>query len=149
MSTNSTPQSAAEAKVRESFARQSMMETMGAALVDLAPGRCVIRAPIAPHLQQQHGAAHAALSFALGDTAAGYAALSLMPEDSEVMTVEIKINLLSPAVGDALEAVGTVVRAGRRLSVVSAEVFALNGAGRKPVAVLQGTMIPVAPESVG
>jgi uncharacterized protein (TIGR00369 family) len=85
------------------------------------------------------------VAFTLGDSAAGYAALTLMPPEVEVMTVEMKVNLLSPAVGDSLEAIGEVVRAGRRLSVVRAEVFALSGAGRKTVAVLQGTMIPVDP----
>ncbi|GAB1377629.1 MULTISPECIES: PaaI family thioesterase [Pararhodobacter] len=134
-----------DAKARASFARQTMMQTMGAELIETAPGRCVIRAAIAPHLRQQHGAAHAGLAFTIGDSAAGYAALTLMPEDSDVMTVEMKINLLSPAVGEALEAVGQVVRAGRRLSVVSAEVFALTGETRKSIALLQGTMIPVAP----
>lgn len=132
---------AIDAKVRASFAAQTMMRTMGAELVSVEPGRCVIRAPIAAHLKQQHGAAHAGLAFTLGDSAAGYAALSTMALESEVMTVEMKINLLSPAVGEALEAVGTVVRAGRRLTVVSAEVFALTGAARKPIALLQGTMI--------
>ncbi|WP_068301085.1 PaaI family thioesterase [Pararhodobacter sp. CCB-MM2] len=135
---------ATEARVRDSFARQTMMDTLGATLTALAPGRCVIRAPIAPHLKQQHGAAHAGLAFTLGDTAAGYSALSTMAGDTDVMTVEMKINLLSPAVGEALEAVGEVVRAGKRLTVVKAEVFALQGDSRKPVALLQGTMIPVA-----
>lgn len=130
-------------RVRASFDRQSLMVTLGARLVTVAPGRCLLRAPIAAHVLQQHGAAHAALAFALGDSAAGYAALSQMPDEAEVMTVEMKINLLSPAVGEALEAEGRVVRAGRRLTVVSAEVFALTGAARKPVALLQGTMIPV------
>ena len=130
-------------RVRASFDRQSLRVTLGARLVTVEPGRCLLRAPIAAHVLQQHGAAHAALAFALGDSAAGYAALSQMPDEAEVMTVEMKINLLSPAVGEALEAEGRVVRAGRRLTVVSAEVFALTGAARKPVALLQGTMIPV------
>ena len=71
--------------------------------------------------------------------------MSLMPESREVMTVEMKINLLAPAIGDTLEAIGEVVRAGRRLTVVRAEVFALTGDTRKSVALLQGTMIPVDP----
>ena len=94
---------------------------------------------------QQHGAAHAGLAFMLGDSAAGYAALTLMPEGVEVMTVEMKINLMAPAVGEALEAVGSVERTGRRLSVVRAEVVAVTGGRRKTVALLQGTMIPVDP----
>lgn len=130
-------------RVRVSFSQQSMMATVGATLIDVEPGRCVLRAPIGAHVLQQHGAAHAGLAFMLGDSAAGYAALTLMPRDAEVMTVEMKINLMAPAVGDALEAVGTVVKSGRRLSVVQAEVFALSGAHRKTIALLQGTMIPV------
>lgn len=134
-----------EARIRASFDRQTMMQTLGAQLIAVAPGRCTLRAAIGGHVLQQHGAAHAALAFALGDSAAGYAALGLMPDGAEVMTVEMKINLMAPAVGEALEAVGTVVRAGRRLSVVTAEVFALTGTTRKSVALLQGTMIPVEP----
>ena len=130
-------------RVRTSFSQQSMMATVGATLIDVESSRCVLRAPIGAHVLQQHGAAHAGLAFMLGDSAAGYAALTLMPRDAEVMTVEMKINLMAPAVGDALEAVGTVVKSGRRLSVVQAEVFALSGAHRKTIALLQGTMIPV------
>jgi uncharacterized protein (TIGR00369 family) len=122
-----------------------MMATFAARMVAAGDGRAVIRAPILPGTRQQHGAGHAALAFGLGDSAAGYAALSLMPEGTEVMTVEMKINLLAPALGEALEAVGEVVRAGRRLTVVRAEVVAIAGHSRKTVALLQGTMIPVAP----
>jgi uncharacterized protein (TIGR00369 family) len=132
-------------RVAASFARQAMMTSLGAQLFAAQKGRCVIRAPILPQFGQQHGAAHAAVAFALGDSAAGYAALSVMPEGQEVMTAEMKINLLSPAFGDALEAVAHVARAGRRLIVVQAEVFALTGDTRKSVALLQGTMVGVDP----
>lgn len=132
-------------RLQASFDRQSMMATLGARLVPAADGRVVIRAPMAPHLLQQQGAAHAALAFAIGDSAAGYAALATMPEDRDVMTVEMKINLLAPALGDYFEAVGQVVRAGKRLTVVTAEVFAVTGERRKCIALLQGTMIPVDP----
>lgn len=131
-------------RIQASFDRQSMMKTLGATLVP-AEGAVVIRAPMAPHLLQQQGAAHAALAFAIGDSAAGYAALATMPEDREVMTVEMKINLMAPAVGDYFEAVGKVVRAGKRLTVVTAEVFAVTGERRKCIAILQGTMIAVDP----
>lgn len=134
-----------DARLFDSFKRQTMMTTIGAQMLHADRGRCLLRAPIGAHLLQQHGAAHAGLAFMLGDSAAGYAALSLMPADVEVMTVEMKINLMAPAVGESLEAIGEVLRAGRRLTVVRAEVFALTGATRKSVAVMQGTMIPVAP----
>lgn len=131
-------------RIADSFARQRMMTSLQASLVMAEAGRCVIRAPILPAFGQQHGAAHAGVAFALGDSAAGYAALTLLPDGEEVMTAEMKINLLSPAMGDALEAVGEVLRAGRRLTVVRAEVVALQAGARKTVALLQGTMVAVA-----
>lgn len=130
-------------RIAESFARQNMMTSLQAKLVEAQEGRCVIHAPLLDGFRQQHGTAHAAVTFALGDTAAGYAALTKMPPDSEVMTAEMKINLLSPAIGSWFEAVGEVVRAGRRLTVARAEVFIHSGDTRKSVAVLQGTMIGV------
>jgi uncharacterized protein (TIGR00369 family) len=126
------------AKVRASFDAQALMSTFGARLRELAPGRCVIAAPVTASVTQQHGVAHAGLTFAIGDSAAGYAALTLMPEDAEVLTVEMKINLLAPASGPELVATGEVIRPGRRLVVVRAEVAGAAG----PVALLQGTMIP-------
>lgn len=131
-----------DAEIRRSFAAQGLMRTLGADLGPLEPGRATVSAPIRPEVGQQHGFAHAGLTFALADSAAGYAALSLMPEGAEVLTVEMKINLIAPAAGDRLVAVGEVVRAGRRLVVVRAEVHAEAGATRRAVAILQGTMIP-------
>ena len=132
-----------EEKIRASFARQSMMKTLGAELLDLGEGRATIAAPILGSSLQQHGAAHAALTFAIGDSAAGYSALTLFDPDHEVMTVEMKINLLRPAVGDRLVAKGRVVKPGRRLTIVQAEVFAETDGVSKQVALLQGTMIPI------
>ncbi|MDF1717303.1 MAG: PaaI family thioesterase [Antarcticimicrobium sp.] len=130
-------------RIEQSFARQSMMDTLGARLDSVEPGRVVISAPILPGSRQQHGVAHAGLTFALGDTAAGYSALSVMPLDSEVMTAEIKINLLAPGRGERLRATGKVIKPGRRLLVVSAEVHALDGDEETLIAVLTGTMVPV------
>lgn len=132
-----------ETRIRNSFDRQTMMRTLGASLSRIAPGEVVITAPILPTSLQQQGAGHAGLTFSIGDSAAGYAALSLMPEDAEVMTVEMKINLMSPALGDRLIAEGRVIRPGRRVMVVAADVWAETGEIRKHVALLQGTMIPV------
>jgi uncharacterized protein (TIGR00369 family) len=134
-------------RVQASFARQTMMQTFGATLLAAAGGNCLIRAPILPGVRQQHGLAHGAFPFGLGDSAAGYAALTTLPETWEVMTIEMKINYLAPARGEALEARGTVLRAGRRIIVVRAEVAALDGSDRRPVAELLGTMIPI--ESAG
>ncbi len=132
-----------EDRIRDSFVRQTMMETLGARLDSVAEGRVVITAPILPSSLQQQGAGHAGLAFSIGDSAAGYAALTVMPEGAEVMTVEMKINLMAPALGDRLVAEGRVIRAGRRILVVAADVFAEMGGARKHVAMLQGTMIPV------
>lgn len=132
-----------EAHIRRSFAAQSMMTSFGASISELSDGRCGITAPILEGSRQQHGFGHAALTFGLGDTAAGYAALSAMPPEHEVLTAEIKINLLSPAIGDRLEAQGRVLRAGRRLVTVEANVWAITGEDRKQVAILLGTMVPV------
>lgn len=130
-------------RIEASFARQSMMATLGARLDSVDAGRVVVSAPILGASLQQHGAAHAALSFALGDTAAGYTALSVMPEGAEVMTAEIKINLLAPGRGERLRATGRVIKPGRRLVIVSADVHAIDGGTETLVAVLLGSMVPV------
>jgi uncharacterized protein (TIGR00369 family) len=135
---------AIRARIEESFAAQSLMGTLGARLAGITAGRIVIEAPILPGSLQQQGFGHAGLTFSIGDSAAGYSALSLMPLDQEVLTVEMKINLLAPAAGDFLRATGRVVKAGRRLSVVAADVHAITGGREKLIAALQGTMVPVA-----
>ena len=128
-----------DGRIARSFAGQGMMRTLRARLVEAGGGRAVIEAPVTDAASQQHGYAHAALTFAIGDSAAGYAALSAMPEGREVLTSEMKINLVAPARGPVLRAEGRVVRAGRRLVVVTAEVTDAGGL----VAILQGTMVPV------
>lgn len=132
-------------RIHDSFARQGLMQSFGAELGTIAPGRVEIVAPIRPEASQQHGAAHAGLTFALADSAAGYAALTLMPEGREVMTVEAKINLIAPALGESLIARGEVAKAGRRLTVCRAEVFARRDGRETCVAMLQATMIAVDP----
>lgn len=133
---------AIEGKVRASFARQGMMATLGAELVSVGPGSCEIAAPILPGSTQQQGFGHAGLMFSLADSAMGFAALSLLPEEAEVLSIEVKINLLSPAKAGPLVARGRVVKPGRRVLVVQGEVVALIDGIEKPVAILQGTMIP-------
>ncbi|MFD1194010.1 PaaI family thioesterase [Seohaeicola saemankumensis] len=130
-------------RIARSFAAQTMMQTLGARLASVTPGEVRIEAPILPGLRQQQGFGHAGLTFSLGDSAAGYAALSLMPADRDVLTAEIKINLLAPAMGDLLIATGRVIKPGRRLMVVSAEVHARQADKLTLIAILQGTMVPV------
>lgn len=131
-----------EAKVRASFGRQGLLRSFGAEIVTVEPGLVRIAAPLSEAVSQQHGAAHAGLTFALGDSAAGYAALTLIEGTADVMTAEMKINLLRPALGDRLVAEGRVIKPGRRLIVVQADVFAEAGGERKQVALMQGTMVP-------
>lgn len=130
-------------RIRDSFARQTMMQTLAAELGEVAEGRVTITAPILPTVLQQQGAGHAGLAFSIGNSAAGYAALTMLPPENEVVTVEMKINLMAPALGDRLVAEGRVVRAGRRITVVVADVWAETNGQRKQVALLQGTMMAV------
>jgi len=134
-----------EASIRRSFAAQTMMATFGADLVAVSQGHARIEAPILPGSLQQHGYAHAGLTFAIGDSAAGYAALGVMPEGSEVLTTEMKINLLAPARGERLIARGRVIKPGRRLVIVQADVHAVEDGQETYVALLTGTMIPLLP----
>lgn len=130
--------------IETSFARQGLMQTLGARIDAIAPGAVTLSAAIRPEIGQQHGFAHAGATFALADSAAGYSALSLMADGQEVLTVEMKINLIAPAEGARLVAVGEVVKPGRRLLIVRATVHAeaTDGTTRE-VALCQGTMIPV------
>ena len=132
-----------QSRIQNSFAAQTMMATLGATLDEVEEGRVVISAPILPTSLQQQGAAHAALPFAIGDSAAGYAALSVMEDGMEVVSAEVKINLLAPGLGDRLRATGKVVKAGKRLVVVTAEVHALSKGQETLMAILQATMVPV------
>ena len=133
----------ARARIRDSFAAQSMMATLGAELTEVSAGLVRIAAPILPGTRQQQGLGHAGLTFSIGDSAAGYAALSMLPLDNEVVTAEIKINLLAPARGDRLVATGRVIKPGKRLCVVTSEVHAEHDGKATLIAILQGTMVPV------
>ena len=119
------------------------MKTLGASLDEVTEGHIRITAPILPGMRQQQGFGHAGLSFSIGDSAAGYAALTTLPLDQEVVTAEIKINLLAPAKGDRLIAVGRVIKPGKRLVVVASDVYAEEDGDQTLIAVLQGTMVPV------
>jgi uncharacterized protein (TIGR00369 family) len=102
------------------------MAHLGASMRDAAPGRVVLEAPFKPELTQQHGFIHAGVGASLADSAGGYAAFSLFPENSTVLTVEFKINLLSPAQGERLRAIGQVIKSGQILTVCNLEVYALT-----------------------
>lgn len=130
-----------EARVRASFARQGFMALIGAEIVALSPGRCTIAVAARPDLCQQRGFLHGGVTAAIADSAAGYAAYSLMPANSTPLTVEFKINLISPAVGERFLATGQVVRSGRTLTIAEVEVVAEAGGIAKPIARTLGTLM--------
>ena len=110
-------------RVRASFDRQTIMELIGARMTDVEPGRVEIELPFRKDLCQQHGFFHAGVTSMIADSAGGYAGYSLFPLGASVLTVEFKINLLAPADGDLLRAVGRVVKPGRTLTVTEADVL--------------------------
>jgi uncharacterized protein (TIGR00369 family) len=118
------------ARVQASFSRQAFMATLGASLELVEPGEVHIELPFSSQLAQQHGYLHAGATTAIADSANGYAALTLTPGDAEVLAVEFKINLMTPASAPRFRARGRVLRPGHRLTVCLAEVVALNGPGR-------------------
>lgn len=128
-------------RIRASFELQGLMRHLGARLGHVGRGRVHILLSSRPEITQQHGYIHAGATSAIADSAGGYAALTMFPPDSEVLTVEYKVNLLAPAAGDHIEAVGTVLKTGRTLTVCQLEVFAVDGAERTLVAVGQQTLI--------
>jgi uncharacterized protein (TIGR00369 family) len=130
-----------EAVVRESFARQEFMATVGAQLIRVLPGEVEIQFGYRDDLTQQHGFIHAGATVGVLDSACGYAALTLMPAGSAVLTVEFKVNLLAPAKGEAFIARGRVARAGRTLTVCSGEVLALADGIEKPIVTMLATMM--------
>ena len=136
-----------QARIVDSFGRQGLMRLLGARMDHIAPGRVHIVLPSRPEVTQQHGYVHAGATSAIADSAGGYAALTLFPEGAEVLTVEYKINLLAPASGDHLEAVGTVRRSGRTLSVCQPDVFGVREGKRSLVATGQQTLIRVTTSS--
>lgn len=111
-------------RVRESFGRQGLMKHLGAELIELTAGHVTIRVPFRAELTQQHNYFHAGVSGAIADSACGYAAYTLMPAESSVLTVEYKLNLLAPADGEELTARARVLRSGRTLKVCAVDVHA-------------------------
>lgn len=132
-----------EARVRASFAKQQYMATIGAEIMGVTPGHVALKMIVRDSLLQQHGFVHAGALASLADSACGYAALSLMPADAAVLSVEFKTNMLSPAKGDAVIARAEVIRPGKTIMVCRADVFSINGAEEKLVAAMQGTMMVV------
>ncbi len=146
--TDQTPEApraeAIQARVRASFGKQGLMRTLGATLQAVSPGAVEIALTPGPALSQQHGFVHAGAVSAIADSAAGYAALTLMPPGAGVLTAEFKINLLAPAAGRRILARGRVVKAGRTLTLAQAEVFSEDEEGcEKLVGLLTATLMAV------
>ena len=128
--------------VESSFAQQTVMSFIGAQLVKVEPGLIEIGLPYRRDLTQQHGYLHAGIVTTIADSACGYAAYTLMPPGSEVLSVEFKVNLLRPAKGTRFLAVAEVLKPGRTLTVVRGDVFSSNELGeRELVATMLGTMM--------
>jgi uncharacterized protein (TIGR00369 family) len=131
-------------RVRTSFARQEVMKTLGIEIARLAPGEIELVMTYNPDYTQQHGFMHAGIVTTALDSACGYAALSLMPADAEVLTVEFKTNLLAPANGERFVFRSQVVKPGRTLTVCDARAFSLvDGIEEKLVATMTGTLMAV------
>lgn len=134
------PQFAEE--IKQSFAKQTIMTLIGASLSRVDPGIVEITLPYRADLAQQHGYLHAGIVATIADSACGYAAYSLMPAGSEVLSVEFKVNLLRPAKGETFLASAEVVKSGKTLTVVRADVFGLGQSKeRELIATMLGTMI--------
>ena len=122
------------------------MKTIGASIEAISPGKIEIEFPYQSNLTQQNGFIHAGIVSTVLDSACGYAAFSLMPLDVSVLTIEFKINLLSPATGDRFRGYGKVKKAGRTISVAEAELYAFSDQGKKLVATMVGTLMAVSHE---
>ena len=129
-------------KISQSFEQQAFMKTLGARLDLVEHGKVIISVRLKRSMMQQHGFGHAGVTFSIGDSAAGYAALTQMGENQEVLTSEMKIHLLSPADGKILKAVGSVLKTGKRLIVVKSDIYSIKDEKEKMVATMLGTMVP-------
>jgi uncharacterized protein (TIGR00369 family) len=128
-------------EVKDSFDKQIVMELIGGELSRVEPGVVEISLTYRSDLTQQHGYVHAGIITTIADSACGYAAYTLMPPNSDVLAVEFKVNLMRPAKGDTFVARAEVVKSGRTLTVVRADVHAITGDQRELVAIMQGTMM--------
>ena len=141
------PNPAFETDVRASFARQKVMEAIGAEIAQIAPGGVSIEMPFREDLTQQDGFLHAGVLAAILDSACGYAAMTLVPAGSRVLTVEFKANFLAPARGERFEARATVKKAGRTLTTCQADAFAVGGGEETLLATMLATIMTLAPPS--
>lgn len=130
-------------RVEESFNKQNAMKSLGITLEKLKPGRIELRMPYDTQYTQQHGFVHAGILSTAMDSACGYAAFSLMPENAAVLSIEFKTNLLAPAKGEYFEITGEVLKAGRTITVCQSKMFSVQDENRKLVAQMTATMMTV------
>ena len=130
-------------KVIESFNRQIVMQTLNASIIDVQPGNVEITFPYHQSLTQQHGFIHGGIVSTVLDSACGYSAFSLMPVDAGILTIEFKINLLSPAKGDWFQAIGNVKKPGRTITVSEGEMYAYQNENKKLIATMVGTLMTI------
>ena len=134
-------------RIEASFLRQGLMQHLGARLLRVEPGLCEVALPYSERVNQQQGGFHGGAMGALADIAGGYAALTVVPVDSELTTIEYKINFLAAFQGGELRAIGRVVRAGRRVVVTTAEVLHVDANGKESICALMQQSIAPIPKS--
>lgn len=132
-----------EQHVLDSFNSQGLMRHLGVKMESASDGRCVLEVGFAPTHTQQRGYFHAGVTSAIADTAAGYAAISLISREHDVLTIEFKINLVNPAAGNRLRAEAEVIKRGRTIMVTRAVVYGVRGDEKTPCAEFLGTMFVV------
>jgi uncharacterized protein (TIGR00369 family) len=132
-----------ESKIRDSFSKQGFMHTIGAKLIKVGPGEVAIGMKFRDSLTQHHGFIHAGVITALIDNSCGYAAYTLMPANSEVLTIEYKVNFLAPARGEEFIATGKVIKPGKTISFCQGEVVAIQEGKERLIATMAATMISV------
>ena len=140
-STRNNPVESTEQKVRDNFGRQSFMVTLGAIMTAVGRGKVEIQFPFNSQLTQQNGFAHAGTITSIMDSACGYAALTVAPEDCDVLSVEFKANFVAPALGERFIARAEVKRAGRTITVSAADAFAVNHGQEKLIATMLATIM--------
>lgn len=134
-------------RIEASFLRQGLMQHLGVRLLRVEPGLCEVALPYSERVNQQQGGFHGGAMGALADIAGGYAALTVVPADSEVTTIEYKINFLAAFKGGELRAIGRVVRAGKRIVVTTAEVLHVDANGKESACALMQQSIAPVPKS--
>ena len=135
------PQSVA--RMRADFDRQGAMQTMGITVADVAPGRVILQMPFNPTFSQHHGFIHAGTITSGMDSACGFAALTLMDAESEVLTVEFKCSFMAPAKGQSFRFEGDVIKSGRTLTFTEGRAIAIDGTQEKMIATITATMMAV------